>query len=307
MYYCSLQLRTICCVLLMLSGWSLVQGQQGQCSVPKFSRPAGHSSTYRVGVLANRGVETAFAEFNSTFAEYLTATAGPKFDPPIRFELVPLPFGGEHSVVDAGQETGSYDFLFMNPSLNSCIESETNARSIATFNSRRRVQGNTYDLSQFGGVIFTRHDNTDIHTLSDLKGKRVSCVSISGLGSGQMQFRQLQKAGLHHIQDLKQLVFMKKQGRVVESVISGEVDVGFVRTDQLERSTDPRTGEPLELSQVKIIAQQENVMQDDGEPCMLRSSMLDFDGIQPAYLPLVKALCASLTISGLAGQFRSAA
>ena len=265
-YYSSLQLRTIRGVILMLLGWSLVQGQQGQCSVPKISPPAGHSGIYSVGLLAIRGVETAFAEFNSTFAEYLTATVGPKFDPPIRFELVPLSFGGEHSVVDAAQEPGRFDFLFMNPSLNSCIESETNARSIATFVSRRRVQGNTYDLSQFGGVIFTRHDNTDIHSLVDLRGKRVSCASISGLGSGQMQFRQLQKAGLHHIQDLKQLVFMEKQGRVVESVISGEVDVGFVRTDQLERSTDPRTGELLDPSQVKIIEQQENVMQDDGEP-----------------------------------------
>ena len=63
-----------------------------------------------------------------------------------------------------------------------------------------------------------------------------------------MQFRELQRAGLHHFQSVRQLIMMESQGRVVDAVILGEVDVGFVRTDQLERSTDPRTGEPLDLA-----------------------------------------------------------
>lgn len=71
--------------------------------------------------------------------------------------------------------------------------------------------------------------------------------------SGQMQFRRLRQNGIHHLQDPEQIIFMRNQGKVVQAVLEGKVDVGYVRTDQLERTMDPNTGKLVDLSLVKII------------------------------------------------------
>ena len=41
-----------------------------------------------------------------------------------------------------------------------------------------------------------------------------------------MQFREMIKHGLHFMQDPKQLVFMEKQGTIVNAVLDRKVDVG---------------------------------------------------------------------------------
>lgn len=50
-------------------------------------------------------------EYNKTFSDYLTATAGQRFDPPVEFEMVPVNFQG---LFDAVQED-SIDFIYANP------------------------------------------------------------------------------------------------------------------------------------------------------------------------------------------------
>jgi hypothetical protein len=75
---------------------------------------------WTVGVLAIRGEAEAHEEFNSTFATYLTATAGQRFDPPIEFRMKPLDFMN----VFSDSEQGLVDFIYVNPSAFSCIESE---------------------------------------------------------------------------------------------------------------------------------------------------------------------------------------
>ena len=82
--------------------------------------------------------------------------------------------------------------------------------------------------------------------------------------SGQMQFRELKAAGLHHLQDPKQLIFMQKQGTIVNAVLNGDIDVGFIRTDQLERTIDKTTGELVDPSKVKIINPQQGLVSDGG-------------------------------------------
>jgi hypothetical protein len=42
---------------------------------------------YKVGVQATSGVERAWRDYNTTFLTYLNAVVGPRFDPPIRFEM----------------------------------------------------------------------------------------------------------------------------------------------------------------------------------------------------------------------------
>jgi hypothetical protein len=75
---------------------------------------------WTVGVLAHRGEAEAYEEFNNTFAAYLTATAGQRFDPPIEFQLKPL----DYLTVFSDAENGLVDFIYANPSAFSCIETE---------------------------------------------------------------------------------------------------------------------------------------------------------------------------------------
>ena len=44
-----------------------------------------------------------------------------------------------------------------------------------------------------------RADNDQVNHIHDLKDKIIAAASISGLGSGQMQFLEMQKAGMNYI------------------------------------------------------------------------------------------------------------
>ena len=238
--------------------------QDGLCTVPLHDRST--KDVYRVGVLANTGFDAAYSDFNSTFSDYLTATAGARFDPPIRFEMKPL----DYQLLFTDTEAGVVDFIYVNPSAFSCIESEYGAYSLASQVSRRIVAGREYELTRYGGVIIVR-DDSNVKTIQDIRGKSVACASISGLGSGQMQFRLLQQAGLSYINDPKQIVFTSNQEKVVNGVLQGDFDVGFVRTDQIERTVDPSTGELVNASMFRIIEPQDD-LNIDGTPFPFQSS-----------------------------------
>ena len=64
---------------------------------------------------------------------------------------------------------------------------------------------------------------------------------------------------------------MKSQVTVVNAVLSGEVDVGYVRTDQIERTIDETTGELVDRSKLKIIRPLEG-LSSDGKPFPFVSS-----------------------------------
>lgn len=187
------------------------QASAQECSTPLLTPPS-QQRRYRVGVLANRGIVTAVDEFRATFSDYLSEAVGKQFfDPPISFEMIPFEFGD----VLRDLQNESIDFVFANPSVFACVEAESGASSLATVVSKRQVDGTEFVLDQFGGVIIAKADNDDINTVTDIKDKRIGSVSMTGLGSGLMQFRLLRQAGLHHLQDPKQLIFLKDQGLVV--------------------------------------------------------------------------------------------
>jgi hypothetical protein len=49
--------------------------------------PLTQKRVYRVGTFAPAGIEMAWREYNITFTTYLNAVVGPRFDPPIQFEM----------------------------------------------------------------------------------------------------------------------------------------------------------------------------------------------------------------------------
>ncbi len=106
------------------------------------------------------------------------------------------------------------------------------------------------DLSVFGGVAFTRADKAAINSLGDLVGKRIAITGIDFTGGYQMQALEMLEAGLAPPNPSQLLTTGMPQDRVVEAVMSGRADAGFVRTGILEALA--REG-ALDLVRIKVL------------------------------------------------------
>ncbi|MDO8990786.1 MAG: diguanylate cyclase [Sideroxyarcus sp.] len=116
------------------------------------------------------------------------------------------------------------------------------------------VEDNGAALSSFGGVIFTLAERNDLQELTDLKGKRVVTPDLGSFGGYQTQAYELAMAGVKLPRDVAVQVVGMPHDNVVNAVLQGVVDAGFVRTGLLE--TLAREGR-LDLSRVKILNQQQ--------------------------------------------------
>ncbi|CAN0553456.1 unnamed protein product, partial [Ectocarpus sp. 12 AP-2014] len=91
------------------------------------------------------------------------------------------------------------------------------------------------ELNSFGGVVITAANRSDITEVAHLQGKVVEGVSVSGLGAFQLQWGLLQDQGFNLMADTEEVRFAYNQKKIVYDVISESVDIGFVRTDMVER------------------------------------------------------------------------
>ncbi|CAG9460527.1 unnamed protein product [Pedinophyceae sp. YPF-701] len=188
---------------------------------------------YRVGALATRGLTSLNAEFSPTFQDYLTSSAGQVLN--ATFELVPVTFSDSFALVEDQDPATRLDFVFTNPSLHTCLESEFSLATLVTLvNFRTALDGSRVELGEFGGVIFKSRNRTDIRTLEDVRGKVLEAVSITALGGCKMQWRMMAERGLVFLDDPAQVRFAYDDFKVVLDVIQGDADVGFVRTDVIE-------------------------------------------------------------------------
>ena len=175
----------------------------------------------RIVVLAKRG-EARCRKKWGPLALYLE-----KKVPGYHFELVPLGFDAVQREVAADRA----DFVLTNPAMYVNLEYEYGASRLVTMlNLRQGVA-----VSRFGGVIFCRADRDDIKSLRDVAGKMLMAVDPSSLGGWLMARRELDGQGIKPYRHLLALFFGGTHDRVVEAVKNGEVDVGTVRTDTLER------------------------------------------------------------------------
>ncbi len=178
----------------------------------------------RIGVLAKRGTEQALGMWTPT-ARYLSAHI-----PGHRFAIVPLGFDEIFPAVAQGK----VDFVLANSSFYVELEVQYGVSRIATL--RNDLNGHPY--TEFGGVILTRADRSDIHTLEDLKGKRFMGAEESSFGGFQAAWLELQRAGIDPWREFKALTFGGTHDAVVYAVRDGKVDAGTVRTDTLERMAE---------------------------------------------------------------------
>jgi diguanylate cyclase (GGDEF)-like protein/PAS domain S-box-containing protein len=107
-------------------------------------------------------------------------------------------------------------------------------------------------VSAFGGVIFTRADSP-VQTLEDLAGRTIAVTFLGSFGGYQMQAYALVTAGLKPPAPQHVVVTGMPHDRVVEAVLNGQAEVGFVRTGVLEAMA--REGR-LALDAVRVINRQ---------------------------------------------------
>jgi PAS domain S-box-containing protein len=191
-----------------------------------------------IGVLSHRGDEATLAHWSKT-ADYLTTQL-----PDFHFIIVPLDF----SEVDPAVGSGSVDFILVNPAIYVNLEVRHRVSRIATM--KNRWQGEDYNL--FGGVIFARAERYDLNRLEDLRGSTMMAVDETSLGGFLMALRELKAAGINPYRDLAELSFGGTHDNVVMAVREGQIDVGTVRTDILERMQDEGR---IRLSEFRIINQ----------------------------------------------------
>ncbi|MCK5897114.1 MAG: PhnD/SsuA/transferrin family substrate-binding protein [Cocleimonas sp.] len=195
----------------------------------------------KIGVLSHRGDDITHKMWNPT-ANYLIAKL-PQYD----FEIVPLDF----DEVELAVKNAVIDFVLVNPGIYVNLEAQYNVTRLATMINLRN--GSPYSL--FGGVIFTHSDRDDIQQLNDTKGKSFMAVDETSLGGFQMAWRELNAINIDPYHDFSRLEFGGIHDKVVNAVIEGNVDVGTVRTDILERMGNAGL---IDMDDIKIINPQKS-------------------------------------------------
>jgi PAS domain S-box-containing protein len=194
-------------VAVVLAGWA----------VACFS--ATNDLPVRVGVLANYGKSRCISEWSPTLS-YLHGRI-----PGRRFELVPCTADELRAALKAGR----LDFVLASPVLYVGLEYHYDVRCIATLMSGR----GEFRGSELHGAVICRANRRDIQALADVKGRSVAAVERSGLDGYLMQVRELKSLGMDIRRDLPSIRFVGSQEFVVNAVLTGNSDVGFVRADAI--------------------------------------------------------------------------
>lgn len=132
--------------------------------------------------------------------------------------------------LEAGIADGSLDFVLTNPS--HYISLREYGRLSGALASMVLRDSNT-PVHSIGGVIVRRPERTDIRSLQDLSGKRISIAGKQYLGTYMAPAAELVRAGVN----LDSITFIESTqpvDRVITAVLEGQVDAGFVRTGVLE-------------------------------------------------------------------------
>lgn len=124
------------------------------------------------------------------------------------------------------------DLVYGSASLMNCLSvSNTYSAFASIVQFERNVSSKVV-----GGVIFVRADS-DIYQVSDIRGKRVAFPQITYQVSCQAQWAVLQQEGIDLFLDSKFVLMTITYVDTIFAVTAGQVDVGFVRSGQLEGFT----------------------------------------------------------------------
>ncbi len=139
-------------------------------------------------------------------------------------ELMPL----NYPELDTAAKENKLDFILTNPERYILLKNKIGANAVATMITLEKG----HLLTHFAGVIFTRVDRTDIQTLADLNDKQIASPAEESLGGYLMQRWELEKNNI----TAKSYIFTgMSHDKVVDEVLEGKADAGFVRSGVLEK------------------------------------------------------------------------
>lgn len=132
--------------------------------------------------------------------------------------------------LDQAIRRNQIDLLLTNPTHYVMVRSENTLSGVlATLVAR---EGTTTTRS-LGGVIITRKDTTGIETLADLAGRTIAAPGTRFLGGYRAPLYEVFDAGVDLRQEAE-FTFVGTHDAVVEAVLTGKVEVGFIRSSVLE-------------------------------------------------------------------------
>lgn len=213
--------------LILITVLAIIGGLLGATSVQA-------QSEIKIGVLAKRGTEKAYEQWNPT-----AKAISDKLKQPV--SIIPLKF----TEIEPALANRQIHFLIANSGYYASMQEKYNLKALSTMVNRRQ----NVALEKFGGVIFVRNDSK-INELEDIRGKRFMCVKYSSFGGGQMAWRLLLEKGINPKTDCSRFVEGGTHDNVVMAVLEGKVDVGTVRSDTIERM---QTEGKIKMSDFKII------------------------------------------------------
>lgn len=151
--------------------------------------------TIKIGILAKRGIPQTMQQWQP-LAEYLNQQI-----PAYTFEIVPLDFNDlDHAVAH-----DSVDFVLTNTFQYVTFEHRYGTSRIATLQNHSDIGAGQ---QRFGGVIFTRNDNTTIHSLEDIQNRRFAAVDPASFGGWIMAKKELLDHGVKE-DDFSKLLFFE--------------------------------------------------------------------------------------------------
>ncbi|MBF0335679.1 MAG: phosphate/phosphite/phosphonate ABC transporter substrate-binding protein, partial [Alphaproteobacteria bacterium] len=195
-----------------------------------------------LGVLAWRGVSETTTRWRP-LADYLSVALGGR---PVR--LVAAGFPDLSGQLDRDE----LDFVLTNPSHYIMLRgANTLSGALAT----AIILEDGHSVSAFGGVILTLAGRHDIARIQDLDGRTIAAVAESSLGGWQAQLYELSRRGVRPPTGDRRLLTGMPHDRVVEAVLAGSVDAGFVRTGLIEAMARQGTLDP---TRIKVVEPQDH-------------------------------------------------
>ena len=177
----------------------------------------------RIGVLAFRGAEMAESEWEPTLAHLRGQL------PQRRIAVVPLDIDG----MTAAVKSGSLDFVITNPGHYVELEAAFGVTRIASLSAGT---SSATPPSMVGSAVVVRAERTDLNSLSDLRGARLSAVSPEAFGGFRVVWRELVEHGIDPLSSAVELQFTGfPMEAVAEAVADGKADAGILRVCLLER------------------------------------------------------------------------
>lgn len=202
-------------VWLVIGGWPL--SITAQPSLPN----DGGTEPVRFGVLSFRP-KPEVAQRWQPLADHLSAQLSPR-----SVQLIPLSYPELRDAVSRRE----VDLVLTQPAHYVALSVQKNLYSpLATLVELEHGQ----PMAHFGGVFITRVNHPDIHSLPDIKGHHVGSSVRDSLGSFQSQAYELWLLGIRP-GEFRVTEFGTVQDPIVDAVLQGQVDVGFVRTGLLEQ------------------------------------------------------------------------